>query len=203
MDVSTQTTINRSFVFGNGRTRLNIDFYEVSPYGNVYACNAVYREYKPDHLIAVDRKMVDEISTSNYQLQNKVWTYNNKYKSNYKEFSYIEPNLGWSSGPTALYLASSHGPEEIYIFGFDFEGLDGKLNNVFANSMNYKSSSDKATYYGNWLKQTETVVKSNPLINYTRVTVPKFFEVKWKYDNYNQIYYDDFRKMMSEWKKIR
>jgi hypothetical protein len=190
-------------VFGNGRTRLNIDFNEVRPYGLIYACNAVYREFKPDFLIAVDKKMIDEIGKSNYQLQREVWTYDNMYRKEFKNFNYIEPNLGWSSGPTALYLASQSKPHEIYFFGFDFEGLDGKLNNVFADTPNYKHSSDKATFYGNWLKQTENVVKNNPNIKYTRVTVPNFYETKFKYDNYFQIYYDDFKGIMSEWKKIR
>jgi hypothetical protein len=195
--------MRRNFVFGNGRTRLNIDFNEVRPYGLIYACNAVYREFKPDFLIAVDKKMVEEISKTDYQLQHEVYTYNNIYKKDFKNFHFIDPNIGWSSGPTALNLASQHNSEHIFIFGFDFEGLNGKLNNVYADTFNYKSRNDKSTYYGNWLKQTETVIKNNPNIKYTRVTVPNFFDTKWSYDNYNQILYEDFRKMMSEWKKIR
>jgi hypothetical protein len=55
----------RSFVFGNGRSRLNINFNDVKPYGKIYACNAVYREYAPDYLIAVDPKMIVEINICN------------------------------------------------------------------------------------------------------------------------------------------
>ncbi|NBP57769.1 hypothetical protein EBU71_14785 [bacterium] len=137
-------------MFGNGRTRLNIDFDEVRPYGIIYACNAVYRDYNPDFLVAVDRKMIDEIAKNGYQLRHEVWTYPFISKSNYKNFNFIEPNLGWSSGPTALNLCSKHDPEEIYIFGFDFEGLEGKINNVFADTENYKPSLADQTYYGNW-----------------------------------------------------
>ncbi|NBP56792.1 hypothetical protein EBU71_09745, partial [bacterium] len=64
--------MRRNFVFGNGRTRLNIDFDEVRPYGLIYACNAVYRDYTPDFLVAVDRKMIDEIDKSGYQLRHEV-----------------------------------------------------------------------------------------------------------------------------------
>ena len=195
--------MRRNFVFGNGRTRLNIDFNEVRPYGLIYACNAVYREFKPDFLIAVDRKMVDEINQTGYQLLNEVYTYNNIYKKDYKNFHFIDPNIGWSSGPTALNLASQHESEHIFIFGFDFEGLNGKLNNVYADTFNYKSKNDKSTYYGNWLKQTETVIKNNPKIQYTRVTVPNFFMPKWRYDNYSEISYEKFRKLLEGWKKIR
>ena len=34
---------------------------------------------------------------------------------------------------------------------------------------NYKKSSDGATYYGNWLKQTKTVIEQNPTVQYVRV----------------------------------
>lgn len=195
--------IKRSFVFGNGQTRLNIDFDEVRPYGPIYACNAVYREYRPDHLIAVDRKMLDEICKSDYHLKNPVWTYNLTYKHSYKQLNFFEDPLGWSSGPSALYLANLHKPNEIYFFGFDFEGLNGKLNNIFANTENYKRSTDPATYHLNWLKQTESIIQKNPSTKFYRVTIPNFYETRFKYDNYFQIYYNNFKTLLSEWQKIR
>ena len=195
--------MKRSFVFGNGRTRLNMGFDEVKPYGLIYACNAVYREFNPDYLVAVDSKMVNEINESKYQLTNQVWTnYIPSYK-NYEKFNYFEPNLGWSSGPTALNLATSHGPDEVYIFGFDYEGLKGKINNVYANSNNYKKSTDPATYHGNWLRQTEKIIKDNPTVKYYRVNVENFFDPPWRYDNYKRIFFNEFRDIMSAWNIIR
>ena len=195
--------MKRSFVFGNGRTRLNIDFDEVRPYGLIYACNAVYRDYRPDYLVAVDTKMILEINESGYQKNNSVWTnYNIQYK-NFEKFNYFEPNLGWSSGPTALNLATSHGPDEVYIFGFDYSGLKGKLNNVYANSVNYKKSTDTATYNGNWLKQTETIIKTNPNVCYYRVNVENFYETRWEYSNYKNILFKDFKEYIKNWNIIR
>jgi hypothetical protein len=195
--------MKRSFVFGNGRTRLNIDFDEVRPYGLIYACNAVYRDYRPDYLVAVDTKMILEINESGYQKNNSVWTnYNIQYKK-FEKFNYFEPNLGWSSGSTALNLATSHGPDEVYIFGFDYSGLKGKLNNVYANSINYKKSTDSATYNGNWLKQTETVIKTNPNVCYYRVNVENFYETRWEYSNYKSILFNDFKEYIKNWNIIR
>jgi hypothetical protein len=195
--------MKRSFVFGNGQTRLNMGFDEVKPYGLIYACNAVYRDFSPDYLVAVDSKMVNEINESKYQLTNQVWTnYIPSYK-NYEKFNYFEPNLGWSSGPTALNLATSHRPDEVYIFGFDYEGLKGKINNVYANSNNYKKSSEPATYHGNWLRQTEKIIKDNPNIKYYRVNVENFFDPPWRYDNYKKIFFNEFRDIMSTWNIIR
>ena len=195
--------MKRSFVFGNGRTRLNIDFDEVRPYGLIYACNAVYRDYRPDYLVAVDTKMILEINESGYQKNNSVWTnYNIQYKK-FEKFNYFEPNLGWSSGPTALNLATSHGPDEVYIFGFDYSGLKGKLNNVYANSVNYKKSTDSATYNGNWLKQTETIIKTNPNVRYYRVNVENFYETRWEFSNYKSILFNDFKEYIKNWNIIR
>jgi hypothetical protein len=190
-------------VFGNGKTRLNIEFDDVKPYGAVYACNAVYREYAPDYLIAVDRKMLEEINATDYPKNHSVWTYIGQKKAWYKHFNYIEPNHGWSSGPTALNLASTQGANEIYIFGFDYQGLDGKVNNVFADTPNYKGSDQAAVYYGNWLKQTDFIIKTNPSIKYYRVTIPNFFDTNWRYDNYYQMTYEKFKEIKEEWQKIR
>ena len=72
----------RSFVLGNGRSRLNINPTQLRPYGKIYGCNALYREFAPDYLIAVDPKMVFEIEHTGYQNTHEVWTNNNaKYLS--------------------------------------------------------------------------------------------------------------------------
>ena len=136
----------RSFVFGNGKSRLNITFDQVKPYGKIYACNAVYREYSPDYLIAVDPKMIVEIQASNYQMEHEVWTNNNSRYKDFTGFKFFNPSLGWSSGPTALNLATQHKADEIYIFGFDYESPTGLLNNVYANTPNYKRSEEPATF---------------------------------------------------------
>ena len=72
---------------------------------------------------------------------------------------------------TALWLASQHQNTTIYILGFDYKGINGHkvFNNVYANTENYKKTSDTATYYGNWLRQTKTVIESNSSIKYIRV----------------------------------
>ena len=158
-----------AFVLGNGTSREGIDLSLLQQIGPVYACNAVYRTFTPDYLVAVDTKMVLEIAKAGYQLKNTVWTNYNKTYEKLKNFNYFEPSLGWSSGPTALNLASSHQYDEIYILGFDYEGKDNKVNNIFADTPNYKKSTDKATYFGNWLRQSGIVIQKNPKIRYIRV----------------------------------
>jgi hypothetical protein len=160
-----------AFVLGNGTSRANIPLSPLQQMGRVYGCNALYRHYKPDYLVAVDTKMILEINKSGYQKKNEVWTNPNRSYVKFKHFNYFNPSKGWSSGPTALWLASEHKYETIYILGFDYRGLnDGKhFNNVYSNTANYKKSTDSATFFGNWMRQTSSVIQTNPKINYVRV----------------------------------
>ena len=171
----------QAFVVGNGTSRSSINLQLLKDKGKVYGCNALYREFVPDYLVAVDVKMILEINKAGYQNNNIVWTNPNKAYREFKNFNYFNPSKGWSSGPTALYLASEHDNNEIYILGFDYQGLGDKVNNIYSDTKNYKKSSDKATYFGNWLKQTMITCQKFPKKRYIRVLdengyIPKEFK---------------------------
>ena len=192
------------FVLGNGTSRKSINLIELQKFGNVYGCNALYREFDPDYLVAVDVKMILEIDKKKYQLRNpNVWTNPNKSYKHIEGLNYFKPSKGWSSGPTALHLATEHMPayNKIFILGFDYRGLEqGRLiNNLYAGTPNYKKTTDGATYYGNWLKQTATVIKNNPLITFYRVIAQDNFlppELN-KFSNFSNMYIEDFKKMFN------
>jgi len=161
-----------AFVLGNGTSRKEINHHNFKKYGTVYGCNALFREYAPDHLVCVDTKMITEISTTQYQTKNNVWSNRNKLTERTPGIKIMEPNKGWSSGPTALLLASQHGHKVIYILGFDYVGLGEKqelVNNVYAGTKNYKGVNDRATYYGNWQRQTMMCINQFPKTKYYRI----------------------------------
>lgn len=162
-----------AFVLGNGTSRKQISIPTLKEHGTIYACNAVYRECAVDHLIAVDTKMIMEIASHGYYKEHKVYTNPNKYSQTVKGLNLLNPNKGWSSGPTALWLASTHKYKTIYILGFDYLGIgndNDKVNNLFADTRNYKRSDERATYYGNWVRQTTMTINTNPRTKYIRVT---------------------------------
>jgi hypothetical protein len=69
-------------------------------------------------------------------------------------------------------LASTHGYKTIYILGFDYEGIGLRkelVNNVYAGTENYKRENERATYFGNWARQTATCIKKHNTIKYIRV----------------------------------
>ena len=104
--------------------------------------------------------------------------------------TWSKPSLGWSSGPTALKLACDHGFKEIYILGFDYQGLkeDSKnnvfrLNNLFGNTRNYKKRNETATFYGNWMNQTKKCLVDYKDVKFHRVIPTGWFQPKdleWK-----------------------
>jgi hypothetical protein len=192
--------MNRAFVIGNGTSRQDFNLTQLKNKGKIYGCNALYREFDPDFLIAVDVKMILEINQYGYQNRHSVYTNPNKAYSKFKNFNFFEPSKGWSSGPTALWLASQQLYNEIYILGFDYKGLeDGeKVNNIYADTRNYKKTNERATYYGNWLRQTKTVITENKNISYFRVIQPDNFcppELN-TFDNFKNISYNDFKKIL-------
>lgn len=192
--------MSKAFVIGNGTSRQDFDLQRLVGKGKIYACNAVYRTFAPDYLIAVDPKMIHEIVGNNYHLDGQVWTNFNKAYEKYSGLFYFNPNKGWSSGPTALWKAASDWYQDIYILGFDYQGLfDGKrVNNIYADTPNYKKSVEPATYYGNWLRQTESVIKERSDITFYRVTKPGDFNptILNNHSNYKVITYEQFEKQV-------
>ena len=166
---------NVAFVLGNGTSRLSVDVDKLIELGKVFGCNAIYREHKPHYLVAVDVKMVNEIIASGYHKDNEVWTNPNKGILDKDYIKMFNPHKGWSSGPTALWFAANQGHKNIFILGFDYQGLQGRFNNVYADTYNYKKSSDTATYHGNWLSQTDRTLREYRNTNFYRVIEPGAF----------------------------
>ena len=188
-----------AFVVGNGTSRFPIQLEKLKSIGKIYGCNALYREFTPDYLIAVDTRMVIEISKQGYQLQHPVYTNPNRSYQKIEGLNLFNPSKGWSSGPTAMWLASQHTYDTIYILGFDYKGLkdNTSFNNIYASTMNYKKSTDGPTFYGNWMRQTRSVIQENKDINYVRIIASDNYSPDElnTFDNYNEVLVEDFTKM--------
>ena len=189
--------MNHAFVLGNGRSRMAIEPNRLKALGKLYGCNALYRDCDPDYLVAVDAKMVLEITDKAVHRRIPVWPNVNTKLKNIYDLNFFNPSKGWSSGPTALWLASTHGYDTIYILGFDYKGINDKLNNVYSDTPNYRRSTEPATFHGNWQRQTESVIKEFPNTKYIRITEPGALEFGWqKYKNYSTMTYDEFKSVI-------
>lgn len=192
---------NFGFVIGNGTSRQGLDFDSLHSKGLVYGCNALYRDVIPDYLVAVDAKMVLEITNNNIQNKCSVWTNEHNSFKNLRNINFFKKSKGWSSGPTALDLAVQNDHKEIHIFGFDYSGIgenNNKVNNVYAGTWNYKKENEKATYYGNWLRQTVSVIHNNKHIKFLRVIGENAFipSEMLKLNNLIHINYDEYYRYL-------
>lgn len=155
-----------AFVLGNGKSRLNFNLDNLKSFGTIYGCNALYRDFTPDYLIAVDAKMINEIIKTDYHKKHQVWTNRNKLINDIDSLNFFPQHRGWSSGPSALWLACLNEHTTIHIIGFDFYGINGLVNNVYAGTFNYKNENEPATYCGNWLFQTNQIIIDYPYVNF-------------------------------------
>jgi hypothetical protein len=199
-DYSKIKTSGVAFVLGNGVSRKDIDLNTLTAHGEIYGCNALCREFEPDYLVAVDTKMILEIVKTGYHLKHPVWTNYNRSYSKYSGLNFFQPSKGWSSGPTALNMASERQYQTVYILGFDYIGLGDRVNNVYAGTNNYKKIDERATYHGNWLRQTQIVIKNFPQIRYIRVVdengfIPKEFS---SLENLTHIKVEEFKKIFEK-----
>ena len=53
--------MKRVFCIGNGESRQGFDLEKLRQHGKIYGCNALYRDFMPDVLTAVDHGIMHEI----------------------------------------------------------------------------------------------------------------------------------------------
>ena len=181
--------MNRAFVLGNGRSRLGLDLDSLTTAGKVFGCNALYRDFTPDVLVATDPGISEEIEKSGYPEANVFYTRKPKHKNS----KLIEKNFGYSSGPVALTVAALEGFKKIYLIGFDLIGIDEKHNNVYSGTENYKEKDSSATYYGNWVDQIFNISREFDEIQFIKIGDNNQYKPpKWNRHNIMFQTIDDF-----------
>jgi hypothetical protein len=212
--------MERAFVIGNGLSRVGFDLNTLRDKGTIYGCNALYRDFMPDVLIATDDKIREEIELSEFNpdvLENipaKIPFYTRRPGATIKchtdrkwqEFDHvnkhsrkIDHNWGYSSGPVALTYASVDDHSYIYFMGFDLIGhgdKDNDINNIYSGTNAYKPETAAATYYMNWVDQIRRIMLDYPDRNFARVGALKnFVPEQWKEcSNHREITFEQFEK---------
>lgn len=156
-----------AFVLGNGRSREPIDLNCLKTHGPVYGCNALYRSFTPDVLVATDRPIAMAIQDSGYALKHRFYTRKPLPESGARRLD--SKYQGFSSGPNAVALACLDGYQHIYLLGFDLGTTNGQFNNLYADTQFYKKSQDPPTFSGNWVKQIMQICADFPAREFIRV----------------------------------
>lgn len=158
------------FVLGNGISRKDVSLPYLRRLGTIYGCNALYREFAPDVLVATDRPISTEIQNCGYANRHKFYT--RKPVAGLGAHKVPDAYYGFSSGPIAVGLSALNGHDRIYLIGFDMGPVNNKFNNIYADTEFYKTSDHPPIFTGNWVKQLVKVMSDFPNIKFYRVTGP-------------------------------
>jgi hypothetical protein len=208
---------DHAVVIGNGVTCNEFDLTQILPYrettewGEVgpwiykrqlrnfftYGCNAIYRNYKPDFVIATGAGIVEEIANYTHDKTPVIYS-NSKNLQRYPgKFVFTPQNPEFNAGATAAYMAAFDGHKKVYLLGFD--GIDSPKDNynMFSGTANYPAA-DYPVNEEYWVRSLSTIMSVYSDTEFIRVTpTPDFRQPEaWKYFlNYRQI---NFRKFILE-----
>lgn len=157
-----------AFVLGNGVSRAGLPLEHIQKLGKIYGCNALYREFTPDVLVATDRGIAVAIQESGYPCKHKFYT--RQPIEGLGAHRVPKEYHGFSSGPNAVAIASKDHAHKIYLLGFDLgPNSTNQFNNIYAGTEFYKPQGSVPTYTGNWVKQLTKIAKDFPNTQYVRV----------------------------------
>jgi hypothetical protein len=188
----------RAVVIGNGTSRLNFDLNHLKTKTlQTYGCNALYRDFDPDFLIAVGKEIGNEIKNSGYANNHVVFSTTENIIKYPNTFHLVPQNPAWNAGAVATYLACFDGHATVYLLGHD--GLDtaGYFNNVYKNTNAYAVDEDKITDKF-WALAMGHVFKTYNLVDFVLVnrTGRGYMPAEWRgYTNLRRI---TFRELVLE-----
>lgn len=163
--------MTKAFVLGNGVSRKGVDLSALQKHGKIYGCNALYKDYKPDVLVATDRPIAEQIQQTGYARSHKFYT---RYPlPDLGALRIPEKYWGYSSGPAAVAIAALDKHAEIYLLGFDMGPTQQQtFNNVYAGEEFYKAPGSHPTYTENWKKQLAEIAQDFPHQLFVRLQGP-------------------------------
>jgi len=135
-----------ALVIGNGTNRLGFDLDKTKKASGLlgaktlqtYGCNALYRDFDPDFLVAVGNNgIVDEIADKGYTNEHIVYSSVAHVLEFPGKFYLIPHDIYADAGTTAAYIAAFDEHKTIYLIGFDGHEPGDWNNNVYAGTTGY------------------------------------------------------------------
>ena len=112
------------FIIGNGKSRDGFDLEQLRPHGHIYGCNALYRDFAPDYLIAIDDPIAREIEES---IHNEDFPDQTKFIHPTMEEQFEDPQFNpfsrnrSNAGMNAMIEAIRHGKNLLICMGLDLK----------------------------------------------------------------------------------
>ena len=182
---------NRAVVIGNGTSRLNMDLSIIARNtaglrGRLklqsYGCNALYRDFTPDFLVATGDVIISEIVNSGYCEDHIVYSTQENIVGYPEHLYFIPQNPPWNAGSLATYMACFDGHKTVFLLGFDGNDAAGFNSNVYAGTTGYykERTTIDETFWN--LTMTE-VFNTYPDVDFVRVAPAENFRMPeaWRY----------------------
>jgi hypothetical protein len=188
-------------IIGNGESRKSFNLIKIEKHrtgiGGVnriqsYGCNALYRDFEPDFLIATNPEMVDEIIEKSTSEKTTILSNGVNLLTHPGKVHLIPYNVSFNAGAIAAYMACFDGHKRVYLMGFDNQPKENVNNNLYAGTECYghkdiKVSSEK------WENAMWQVFRAFPDVTFSRIESRYDTPKTWKSClNYRQITFREF-----------
>ena len=163
--------MNTAFIIGNGTSRKGFDLTRLKPYGTVFGCNALYRDFPdysfPDFLVSIDDGIITEIEHSDFPSKRFIVPpIEERWEP--AECNMARPRS--NAGINAMREAIKMGYNQLICLGFDFMiSNDPKqsVSNVYDGTENYGMEvRARAEDNPGRVRYLQWLVSSNPDIDF-------------------------------------
>ena len=136
------TETRKAFIVGNGPSRLEIDLEALREQGTIFGCNALYRDFPPDYLIAGDATIIAEICKEGYPEEHKCifpdwdpipWEFKDTLLEPFKTQGYT------------IFESGTDKHEHVQIFGLSEDPADDMQVHVVGVDPNWKITNMRGT----------------------------------------------------------
>lgn len=156
--------LSKALIIGNGRSRLSYSLKNSTL--TTFGCNALYRDFVPDYLIAIDDTMIGEIIQAKPKCEFIVPPFEEQFEP--AEYNPNRPRE--NAGMVAMREAIKRGFTVLECIGLDFLIQDYELNmaNVYDGTPVYLSPVNRTSFNDvmNRCKYFEWFTRQNPNITF-------------------------------------
>ena len=171
------------FLLGNGKSRDHFDLERLRGRGTIIGCNAIYRDFSPDILIAIDTKMLNELNAAQDLNPNMlIITPQGRARKLKNSVIYRTGKFNTSGCFAMRLIGESMLPKKCFMLGMDgYPGnmYDGTKNYAVHTLKNFKGvhthymqalSSSKQTVFYNVNTRDAWPAEAENTGKYTRIT---------------------------------
>ena len=107
-----------------------------------YACNAIFRDFAPDFLIATGDETIQELVESGYTDDHIVYAHADAVLKYPGKFYMIPQNPYYDAGSLSAYLACFDGHKKVFLLGYDQYTENTYVNNVYKDTRGYLAGTE-------------------------------------------------------------